>query len=56
MAKEVTHAVFWVLLVLAFLLIIVNAPLLASQKKYFYYLFAIMFMFTPILILHKYPD
>lgn len=51
---ETSQGVFWVLIVLALLLIIVNAPILDVSKKYFYYVFAIMFLYTPVLILKNY--
>lgn len=54
MRGEVTGAVFYALLVLILLLIIINAPLIEVQKRYFYYVWAIMFMYLPVLILHKY--
>jgi hypothetical protein len=51
MKGEATSAVFYVLILIALIMIIANAPILDVSKKYFYYVFAILFMYTPILIL-----
>lgn len=51
---ETSQAIFWVLLLIALLLIIVNAPILDTSKKYFYYVFGVLFLFTPVLILKNY--
>lgn len=50
---DVTRAVFWALLIIAVFLCIANVPLLQEQKKYFYWLGALMFLYYPIVILHS---
>jgi hypothetical protein len=53
MKGEMMAAGFWIFLVIMAFLVTANYPLSDMARRYAYFLDAIMLIFTPIVILHK---